>query len=237
MGRSCSSDSRRPRSRASARRRLRTSRRSATPSWGRAATSPTEPTCTSRTCSRTWRPGTRSSTFRSAWIRPSGRGWPRRRRRRTVAQGVREAQTERHVRRDYARHRRIGHAGSIQPASRLDRDVIGPDGTRYPRGTAVPQRADFNTLDNPFFWSADRIATRSRRNLLPACTSSSSTRRATTSVVPGSRWTVFCPGGPLVVRDGKPRPGLQLDPGDDASAELPRSPRAHRSFPLSELPE
>jgi hypothetical protein len=32
---------------------------------------------------------------------------------------------------------------------------VGPDGTRYPKGTAVPQRADFNTLDNPFAWSAD----------------------------------------------------------------------------------
>jgi hypothetical protein len=24
----------------------------------------------------------------------------------------------------------------------------------YRKGTAIPQRADFNTLDNPFFWSA-----------------------------------------------------------------------------------
>src|SRR5262245_65280598 len=52
------------------------------------------------------------------------------------------------------RLRRIGHSGSIQPASRLDRDVVGPDGTHYARGTAVPHRADFNTLDNPFFWTA-----------------------------------------------------------------------------------
>ena len=28
-------------------------------------------------------------------------------------------------------------------------------GTAYPKGTAIPQRADFNTLDNPFFWSAN----------------------------------------------------------------------------------
>ena len=37
----------------------------------------------------------------------------------------------------------------------------------YPKGTAVPQRADFNTLDNPFAWSAhpkrDRHARRARR--------------------------------------------------------------------------
>ena len=32
--------------------------------------------------------------------------------------------------------------------------TLGHDGTVYPKGTAVPQRADFNTLDNPFFWTA-----------------------------------------------------------------------------------
>jgi hypothetical protein len=43
----------------------------------------------------------------------------------------------------------------MQPVTRLTRDVVGPDGTRYEKGTAIPQRADFNTLDNPFFWTAD----------------------------------------------------------------------------------
>jgi len=73
----------------------------------------------------------------------------------TVPQGPDDTQTAAEVERDYAEHRRIGHSGSIQPASRLLTDVVGPDGTRYPKGTAVPQRADFNTLDNPFAWSAD----------------------------------------------------------------------------------
>ena len=82
-GRSCFSDLRLPRSRDSARRGSRTSKRSATPISGRAGTSSTERTCTSRICSRTSRPGTRSSTSRSAWTRPSGRASspPRRRRR------------------------------------------------------------------------------------------------------------------------------------------------------------
>jgi hypothetical protein len=48
----------------------------------------------------------------------------------------------------------IGHSAAIQTASRLAHDVRGADGTLYPRGTAVPQRADFNTLDNPFAWSS-----------------------------------------------------------------------------------
>ena len=32
--------------------------------------------------------------------------------------------------------------------------MVAADGTVYKKGTAIPQRADFNTLDNPFFWSA-----------------------------------------------------------------------------------
>ena len=50
---------------------------------------------------------------------------------------------------------RFGHSASIQATSRLLHDVVGPDGTVYPKGTAIPQRADFNTLDNPFAFSSD----------------------------------------------------------------------------------
>jgi hypothetical protein len=71
----------------------------------------------------------------------------------TVPQGPKEAQTEADVRRDFKRTGRIGHSASIQVTSRLAADKIGPDGTRYPKGTAIPIRADFNTLDNPFEFS------------------------------------------------------------------------------------
>jgi len=58
------------------------------------------------------------------------------------------------VARDARLHGAVGHSAGIQPASRLQADVVARDGVLYPKGTAVPQRADFNTLDNPFFWSA-----------------------------------------------------------------------------------
>ena len=48
----------------------------------------------------------------------------------------------------------VGHSGSLQPATRLAEPVVANHGVRYPHGTALIQRADFNTLDNPFFWSA-----------------------------------------------------------------------------------
>ena len=73
---------------------------------------------------------------------------------RTVRQGAAEAATAGDVRRDFRRFGAIGHSASIQPTSRLDRDTMGADGTLYRKGTAIPQRADFNTLDNPFFWTS-----------------------------------------------------------------------------------
>jgi len=73
----------------------------------------------------------------------------------TVSQGPSEAASAASVRRDFRRQGRIGHSSSIQPTSRLDRDFVAEDGTVYHRGTAIPQRVDFNTLDNPFAWSAN----------------------------------------------------------------------------------
>jgi hypothetical protein len=72
----------------------------------------------------------------------------------TVPQGPKDAATVESNAGDFSKHRSIGHSASLQPASRLAADVVGPDGTRYTKGMAVPQRADFNTLDNPFSWSS-----------------------------------------------------------------------------------
>jgi hypothetical protein len=75
----------------------------------------------------------------------------------TVAQPLEHAATVDANVRDYGANGQIGHSAAIQTASRLQRDVVGRDGTRYEKGTAIPHRADFNTLDNPFFWSAERL--------------------------------------------------------------------------------
>jgi hypothetical protein len=73
----------------------------------------------------------------------------------TIAQGPHDIEHERQVKRDFRLTGRFGHSASIQTTSRLQRDVVAPDGTVYRRGTAIPQRADFDTLDNPFAWSSD----------------------------------------------------------------------------------
>jgi hypothetical protein len=72
----------------------------------------------------------------------------------TLSQERAAAASEGDVEGDFRRFGVIGHAGSIQPSSRLQLDIRGADGRLYRKGEAIPLRADFNTLDNPFFWSA-----------------------------------------------------------------------------------
>ena len=131
---------------------------------------------------------------------------------------------------------RIGHSSSIQTVSRLARDTVAADGTVYRRGTAIPQRADFNTLDNPFFWSSR--PGRDRMEAEPAA---------------GVHFVIFNPTSDDfhrtrlamdgVLPDGTRLPLPPRGRGQGFNAVLATThrqnflvpPRAHRSFPLSEL--
>ena len=73
----------------------------------------------------------------------------------TLAQRPEDAAAVADVEGDFRRTGGIGHGSSIQPTSRLQMDIRGADGKLYRKGSAIPLRADFNTLDNPFFWTAD----------------------------------------------------------------------------------
>jgi len=155
----------------------------------------------------------------------------------TVGQGPEQAAGEADVLRGYRRHGRIGHSGSIQPASRLQQRVIGPDGTRYEQGTPIPHRADFNTLDHPFAWTRD-----GHRDGF------AESPRA------GLHFVVFNPTSDdfrrgRLAMDGALPSGRVVDVGqrsrrqgfNDVLATTHRQnflvpPRRHRSFPLSELP-
>jgi hypothetical protein len=131
---------------------------------------------------------------------------------------------------------RIGHSSSIQTVSRLARDTIAADGTVYRRGTAVPQRADFNTLDNPFFWSSrperDRMAAEPAAGVHfvifnPTSDDFHRTRLAMDGVLPdGTRL-------PLPARGRGQGFNAVLATTHRQNFLVP--PRAHRSFPLSEL--
>jgi hypothetical protein len=155
---------------------------------------------------------------------------------RTVRQDRQDVETQAHVTRDFHRHSTIGHSGSIQTTSRLERDVVGADGTVYERGTAIPQRADFNTLDNPFAWSARPLV--DDQLVDPAA---------------GIHFVVFNPTSDDfhrnrlamdgVMPDGTRLPFAPRDRGQGLNSVLRTThrqnflvpPRRHRSFPLVEL--
>jgi hypothetical protein len=73
----------------------------------------------------------------------------------TVRQAPADVASRAQIARGYRKRGTIGHSSTIQTASRLQSDHVAADGTVYAKGTAIPHRADFNTLDNPFFWSTD----------------------------------------------------------------------------------
>jgi hypothetical protein len=153
----------------------------------------------------------------------------------TVPQGPGDVATSADVVRDYRRSGAIGHSQAIQPSSRLQADYLGEDGTLYKKGTAIPQRADFNTLDHPFFWSVD--PKRDRMNVTPAA---------------GVHFVVFNPTSDDFHRNRKAMDGelpngtkLTFEPhsrGQGFNAVLTTThrqnflvpPRLHRSFPLVE---
>lgn len=154
----------------------------------------------------------------------------------TVSQAIPEASSAAAVQRSFERQGRIGHSSSIQPTSRLERDFVAEDGTVYKRGTAIPQRVDFNTLDNPFAWTAS-----------PERDSSQAAPEA------GIHFVVFNPTADdfhrnRLAMDGVLPDGTRLPL--DARSRLQGfnsvlrtthrqnflvPPRRHRSFPLAEL--
>jgi hypothetical protein len=151
----------------------------------------------------------------------------------TVLQGPQQASTEAEVRRTFAGAGRIGHSSSLQTTSRLMADFVGPDGTHYKWGTAIPIRADFNTLDNPFFFSARpgevKKAPIAGVHFLvfnPSSDDFHRNRLAMDGVLPGGKL-------PLRPRDRNQGFNSILRTTHRQNFIVP--PRRHRSFPLAEL--
>ena len=154
----------------------------------------------------------------------------------TVPQGPAAVSAAAAVKGTYRHGGVIGHSASLQTASRPAADVVGDDGAVYRVGTAVPQRADFNTLDNPFAWSVK-----------PAADGMAAEPAA------GFHFVVFNPSSDDFARtrramDGELPDGTKLDFAPRARGQGFNSilhtthrqnflvpPRHARAFPLSEL--
>ena len=151
----------------------------------------------------------------------------------TVPQGPKQVSTVADVRREFGTTGRIGHSAAIQTTSRLAHGVVGPDGTAYEQGAAIPIRAAFNTLDNPFAWSerpgevaGTPIAGIHFVVFNPSSDDFHRNRLAMDGILPGAK-IPFAPGAR----------------GQGFNAVLTTThrqnflvpPVAHRSFPLAEL--
>jgi len=154
----------------------------------------------------------------------------------TVPQAPADVASRAQIARGLRRDRTVGHSAAIQTASRLPADYVASDGTVYRKGTAIPHRADFNTLDNPFFWSVDPI----RDGMSDEASA-------------GVHFVVFNPTSDDFERvrdamDGSFPGGAQVDlpprdRGQGINSVLQTThrqnflvpPRRHRAFPLAEL--
>jgi hypothetical protein len=154
----------------------------------------------------------------------------------TVRQGPEDVASADSVASDFRRRRTIGHSAAIQTASRLQRDHVAADGTVYRRGTAIPQRADFNTLDNPFFWSARPARDGMKQQpaagvhfvvFNPTSDDFERTRLAMDGVLPG--------GTRLPIPSGDRGQGINSVLTTTHRQNFLVPPRRHRSFPLAEL--
>jgi len=151
-----------------------------------------------------------------------------------VPQGPKQVSTAGDVRRQYAATGRIGHSASLQTTTRLLADAVGADGTHYPKGTAIPIRADFNTLDNPFFYSEKHgviqpgpMAGIHFVVFNPSTDDFDRNRLAMDGVLPDGKKLAFQP------RDRGQGFNSILTTTHRQNFLVP--PRRHRSFPLSEL--
>jgi hypothetical protein len=155
---------------------------------------------------------------------------------RTVPEDSSVLQTEQEVLDGFVDQGMVGHSASLQPASRLSAATVDNYGQRYNAGTALVQRADFNTLENPFGWTIDKHADRWRAE--PAAGLHFVSFTATASIFERVRRAM---DGHYA--DGK-NTGLPPHDAELGMNSVLRTthrqnflvpPRAHRSFPLAEL--
>jgi len=154
----------------------------------------------------------------------------------TVPQPAKRTDSAKLVEREFRQQGRIGHSSALQSSTRLQQDYVASDGTVYKKGTAIPQRADFNTLDNPFDWSArrrvDQMQPGPRAGLHfivfnPSSDDFHRNRLAMDGVLPdGTRL-------PLEARARQQGFNSVLRTTHRQNFLVP--PRRHRSFPLAEL--
>lgn len=137
---------------------------------------------------------------------------------------------------DVKKYNAYGHNGSMQPVNRLQAAMTSNYGHAYPAGTAITNRGDFATMDNPFYYTSDPAGDHY------------SPQKAT-----GLHFLLFAPTTETFNRvrlamdgeypDGKNAPVSPRSRGAGLNSVVHTThrqnylipPRSHRSFPLAEF--
>ncbi|HEX6787665.1 MAG TPA: hypothetical protein VF091_00375 [Gaiellaceae bacterium] len=154
----------------------------------------------------------------------------------TLPEGASVVQTEQDVIDGLVNQGIVGHSASLQPVSRLSSATVDNYGERYAPGTALVQRADFNTLDNPFGWTSDKRADRWRAE--PAAGLHFVSFTATASIFEHVRRAMdgrYPDGKHTGLDSHDERLGFNSVLRTTHRQNFLVPPRAHRSFPLAEL--
>jgi hypothetical protein len=156
----------------------------------------------------------------------------------TLANGPTQVATLDQVKAD-ALAGKAGHNSLLQMATRLGADVLDNYGRLRKKGTAVPAREDFNTLDDPFTWYLDgngaiQQPPANRTGLhfavfVPSSSRFHAARKAMDGVLPD--------GTDLRAQYGLTDEQIGINSAMRAThrQNYVVPPRAHRSFPLAEL--
>jgi hypothetical protein len=155
---------------------------------------------------------------------------------RTVPEDASVLQTQQEVIDGFESNGIVGHSASLQPLSRLPAATVDNYGRRYAAGTALVQRADFNTIENPFAWTIDKRADRWREK--PAAGLHFVSFTATASIFERVRQAMdgHYPNG-----KGTGLPPRDVELGLNSILRTTHRqnylvpPRARRAFPLAEL--
>jgi hypothetical protein len=130
----------------------------------------------------------------------------------------------------------VGHSASMQPVNRLFAPVVDNYGTPRTKGTAILQRVDFNTLDNPFYWTARPGV--DGHSTTPAAGLHFLAFSPTTDIFRRMRLAMdgrYADGVALPIPPRSPRMGLNGVLATTHRQQFLVPPRRSRSFPLSEL--
>jgi hypothetical protein len=133
----------------------------------------------------------------------------------------------------------LGHNETLQRATRLATNVVDNYGRLRTAGTAVPIREDFNTIDNPFAWSANPAADGWSASaaaglhfvaFTPASSKFHAARNAMDGILPDG---TNLRAAPYNITDANNGLNGVIRASHRQNYLIP--PRRHRSFPLTEL--